>query len=260
MGCNCVLFHLFKPSLSGFHRLPMTFCHFTNRFFLIQHLLSQLLNFFVRCFYQLWVARILCSDEVVGIAEVLHLGSLLRWRKILRDKLVDCLRRCLGAIPCFTIEHEDAVFRYFRNTLNVLSALTFAQCLVVPLWCVIQVKSSFLLIGVDFVAEREDDDNIGRLARRYGVLENRQTVSIWSSRSDALFENEHGQVNSYITVLFNPFIIDCLPFVCRHVGVVETWSVNQVKVFEWEHFGLVSAPLRLVSSLELLLRHSTHFV
>ena len=83
------------------------------------------------------------------------------------DKAVDFFCSRLGFIPCVTFEHVDAGFRYHRKTLHVLAAPTFDQCLVIPLIEVRLVDNfSSTFIGVDFVAEREDDDNVGRLARR----------------------------------------------------------------------------------------------
>ena len=130
-----------------------------------------------------------------------------------------------------TFEQEDSVLRNFGNPLHVLSALTSAQCLVVPSISIRFVKYRLTCaptpgVGVDFIAERKDNDQIGRLDRRYGVLENRQTVGVFITRSNFLLVNEHSQVNSHITVLFNPFIVGLCPIVSRHVGVVETRSVN----------------------------------
>ena len=190
----------------------------------------------------------------------------MRWRQILLDEAVNFLRSCLRGISFLTFEHEDSVFRYFRYTFHLLSGLTTEQCLVVPIIGVILVKYWLtcvltLLVGVDFIAEGKNNDQISRLARRYGVLENRQTVGVFQTRSNFLFENEHCQVNSYIiTVLFNPIIIDCLPFISRHVRVIEAHCVNKVEVFEFEHFGLFRAPVRLEYSLEYIVRHSTHSI
>ena len=156
------------------------------------------------------------------------------------DKVVDFQRSCFGGKPIFTFEQEDSVFRYFGNPLHVLSALTSAQCLVVPISSISLVKCRLTCVltllagvGVDFIAECKDNDQISRLDRRYGVLENRQTVGVFITRSNFLLENEHGQVYSYTTGLcFNPVIVGLLPLVSRHVGVVETRSVNQVEFLE----------------------------
>ena len=60
----------------------------------------------------------------------------------------------------------------------MLSVLTSAQCLVEPSISIILVKYRLTCtltsgVGVDFIAERKHKDQIGRLDRRYGVLENR---------------------------------------------------------------------------------------
>ena len=128
----------------------------------------------------------------------------------MHDKVVDFGCSCLVGKPSVTFEHEDAVFMYRRYTLDFLDGLTFEQCVVIPTIEVILVDDfSSRFIGVDFVAEREDDDKIGRAARRYGLLKNRKTVGVLNTRSNALSENEQGQVNSYVTVFHGPIIILC---------------------------------------------------
>ena len=94
----------------------------------------------------------------------------------------------------------------------MLSALTSSQCLVVPSISIRLVKYRLTCtltpgVGVDFIAERKENDQIGKVDRRYGVFENRQTVGVLITRSNCLLENEHGQVNSHFAVLFNPFIV-----------------------------------------------------
>ena len=130
------------------------------------------------------------------------------------DEVVDFLRCCFGGKIVETFEHEDSFLRYFGNPLHVLPALTSAQCLVVPYISIRLVKYWLSCaraptpgVGVDFIAERKENDQIGKVDRRYGVFENRQTVGVLITRSNCLLENEHGQVNSHFAVLFNPFIV-----------------------------------------------------
>ena len=58
----------------------------------------------------------------------------------------------------FTIEKEYAFLGYLRNTRVSIAVLVFAQCSIVPVICVVQVKS--FLVWVDLVAECENDAQI----------------------------------------------------------------------------------------------------
>ena len=235
---------------------------------MILYLKLQLFDFGSRCFSQVWVDWSRCSFEVLLVVKVCHAGSLISWRQILLDEVVDLLRSCFGGKPIFPFEQEDSLLRYFGNPLHVLSAWTSTQCLVVPITSIVLVKCRLTCVltllaggGVDFIAERKDNGQISRVDRSYGVLENCKTVGVFITRSHFLLENENGQVNSYFTWLFiNPFIVGLLPLVSRHVRIVEPHRVNEAIVFECEKFGCLRAPVSLEGSMELILIHSAHSV
>ena len=107
------------------------------------------------------------------------------------------MRSCRGAgHAVFTIEEEDAILWYFRDTWNGVSLRVCAQCVVVPFVSVVFVKPSLAffqaLVGIDLVTECENDAQVRSIKPRKCILENSQTVDICSVRSRALFENETG--------------------------------------------------------------------
>ena len=71
-----------------------------------------------------------------------------------------------------------------------------AQLSIVPLIRVVLVEKSLIflqtLFGVDLVTKCENYAQVLKLTLSYSILENCHAVGVCSTRSDALFKNEHG--------------------------------------------------------------------
>ena len=182
------------------------------------------------------------------------------------NKLINLFRRCLGGMPFFTIEKEEAFLRQLRNTLDDISFVVFAYVLIEPLTSVFSVESFLTilktLVGVDAITECEDDAQVIRIALCYEMLENCHTVGVCSTGSWGLFENEYGQIDLQLVLvlLLSPSIDSLYPFSCQHVRVIESWRVYEVQGVKGKRFGFLRAPSSLQDCLKLVLRLSTHSI
>ena len=115
------------------------------------------------------------------------------------NKLINLDRRCLGSIPFFTIEKEEAFLGYLRNTLDSISFIVFEDVLIEPLTSVFLVELFLTILqflsGVDAITKCEDDAQVLRIALYYEMLENCHTIGVCSIGSWGLFENENGQID-----------------------------------------------------------------
>ena len=175
----------------------MGLLHLGNGFFLICERFLEKLHFLVRGYLQICVARVLCGIQVLSVIEIFDAGGWRICRYTASYELSDFLRSCLvTSHAILTSKEENPFLGDLRNSFDDITLTIFAQCVVVPVVCVLKVKNPLtclqLLLGVDLVTEGKDDAQVVELQLRNCMLEDCQTVGVCCIRSRLLLENKDG--------------------------------------------------------------------